>query len=1535
MKRKIFSKLLMVAILFASVSAFVSCKDYDDDINANKADIKAAQEQLATLTSNLTSLQQKLESEKAALLQELATTKSQLETQIADAKAQLNDAIAKKADQSTVDALITRVANLETDLAATKEAFNAKIEAINKSIESLEAIIARKADQTFVDQAIATLNAAISGKVSTEDFNAFKGEVAKIETNLSNLTTLVNTKADQAAVDAAIAAINKDIAQLQKDLEAALAQQKKEFDAAVDQLNKDIAAKADKSALDALTEKVNGLADAVANLQKAIETKADKATVEALDKKVDEKVAALQSQIDKLVTPEQLNAAVDKLNAAISLLESNLTSQINSKANKSDFAQLKEDVVALRHDFDTHGENIIKLIGDAIDDLDKKLQALIDQKVDQDEFDLTVAGIDADIQECRDSIASIFVTLAAVNGDIDDIRGTIAELAVNTGLALDGLDTRVSNNEIAIEALQIQADAVADFLADFMDEDGALKLTLNDLFENASEELKDSIEKQNEYRAAAIAKIGEDLATLRSELQDTIDSNAASIADLQDKFSKISEIIDERIAENINNLTVFVSKSLKSISLVPQLYIGGIEAIEFVSLQYTPMKGGTSGLGTAGKHNQYLDKPAVRVDDGTAEAYYRLNPHIVDRASLDEANIEFLAATAVTRAATVKSPVEFNGIETWNYGGQKGLIKVNLKKAADFTGDLNTPNAKNANEHYIVALKVPRKETTIAGKKVEAADIVSENSMLVEKVRTPRIARKPWKGAVNKEYLTWKDIFSGNTVRPNGYNIHHFTDSVTMWGQDVDAKQLVYAEVNWDKTFDVSKIVTACDIETPKDVAEYAGIDNPASGSYVAKHEQDHEITVDQLKKYGLEFRYAIPTKEYKMDVDHSTDQQKFATIDPVTGIVSSIVPQLDGTSTSNNRACVGKEPIIRIDLIDTKNGNIVDQRYLKIKWVEKVKKPVDLGDYETTTTLKPCSTNGKVGVTWLWFIDKAYANSLADMEEDYPDFKGLSQATFAAIYMNASKMPTVDAVTASIAKKNLLSPAADPAKPVVQQTTNENGDALIAVWQMEPQEIANIYPSQTKTFTAKITFHSILPTEWPDLTMNFKWTIKLPELPRIHGYYENYWFDPVAEHYILPVQYKTKQYDQIAAGDVVPGASYGLAAPVTGMQLYNKANNTTAPGTDYCVFYNNITNPFKFEQKNNIPQFIVEKLGVDCGTWDMQFTWTGKDAIDNAVSYTQFAGYRPASNTNSPALSKINWKGAGAYKLETNAGKQALQLEWWGQKQDFHETGIFDQTDGNHIAWDNVNSTWGGKLYNYAVLYADHHNAANQALLNPITPKGIGVEPEYSHSKGIQMGVWGTLNDWNIVPVKDYKFYMVEPLAINAELGGAFEEGYVSGTAVRSDDAFQMTDFRGYEVANVAPKAGAGEFVKYRQELYKYYEVEEPVWNLADVKYGLKVVDGVIKSDDNNKMTAAQISLMTNGNIRLSVTEKIDPATGIKWLVFKNNGGSNVEFNVKIYIPVTAKYGFGEAKKESVVMLYPKGKVPAGVKITPYPGNN
>ena len=49
MKKKIFSSLLLVAVAIASTSMFVSCKDYDDDINKNADAIAALEKTIQTL----------------------------------------------------------------------------------------------------------------------------------------------------------------------------------------------------------------------------------------------------------------------------------------------------------------------------------------------------------------------------------------------------------------------------------------------------------------------------------------------------------------------------------------------------------------------------------------------------------------------------------------------------------------------------------------------------------------------------------------------------------------------------------------------------------------------------------------------------------------------------------------------------------------------------------------------------------------------------------------------------------------------------------------------------------------------------------------------------------------------------------------------------------------------------------------------------------------------------------------------------------------------------------------------------------------------------------------------------------------------------------------------------------------------------------------------------------------------------------------------------------------------------------------------
>lgn len=1153
-------------------------------------------------------------------------------------------------------------------------------------------------------------------------------------------------------------------------------------------------------------------------------------------KDYDDDINHLQTEIDGLRSSlkADLDALQSKLTADLNSAKSELQTAINNKADASTVSDLAARVSAL--------ETQLKAVNDALANYAKKSD-LDDyaKKSDLDDY-------------AKKSEMDGFVTYAALTGELDALKGLIGDEA--------------GVREAADKNLQLQITALQEWkkVIDAADYPGQL---------NALKDWQKEIIAANYPKQISDldTKLSKKISDLTQELSDFKADYATDKAELEKKMNGFSQDIS-KLSGEINILNVLVNKILTSISLVPDLYVNGIEAIEFKSLYYQEVVPGTSGLSYKGSE--------ILVDNGTATATYRLNPSTVKRESLDEDNIEYLAAIAeareTTRAVSDWCPVLFNGVKEF----KNGLMTVKLKKNTTNRLDKDKDGKDLGDKIWIVALNVPRKADAATGQ--EAADVISENSRLVETTFWPQIARLPWK--------TDATLVKDDEGNPS--NIHHYSDSTTLWKSKVDADQMVYDEVLYNKEYNLYELVTGC-----YDKNNDAATDH-------------HKITKEDLKTYGLTFRFAIPTTAYGNkevnDVDHVTNQQTFAAVDPVTGIVTSKLPN----GVTDNKACVGKEPIIRIDLVDTVRNKLVDQRYCKIKWVEKKFDPVELDPYNDETELKPCETNKSNGIKWDWFITQVYAKAA--------EF-GLSQATFEDIYPQANIQYSDVTMSPNYTTPALLAATSTPAKPVVAQTTNEQGDALIAKWQLEPQEIARIYPSQSKTFTCTVTFKSRNTILYPDLIMKYNWTITLPKLPEINGYYDNYWFKKYELHDVLPVQFNSALYNQIAAGQVRP---YGGS-----LKTYNKMDNTVAPGIDYCVYYNNLMNAFTYEEKTIdgalTPTFIVKGIYGTCGTWDMQFAKSGKDkfagVINGDKTYTQFAGYAPDfTDTNSPLLgyrgdysytSDLYWNNYGAYRFKKVANNaQALQLVW----------------DQSHVAW------CGNIEHKAANLYADHHNAANQALINPLSDEyeADNLTPKRTHDKKIHMGIWATLNDWNIIPVKDYDICLVAPLRIDANLGGAFEEGYVSGTAVECDAAFTMTDFRGYTVSLTN---GSTEWTKYARALWFYYEVESPVWDLQNVKYGFKKSNGNIVADDaltyENGMTAKDIETATNGNIVLSVTRQAK--NGKYYLVFKNNGGSNVEEQVNVFIPVTVKYGFGEVTKYCKVRLYPKGNVPADVRIIPF----
>jgi hypothetical protein len=140
MKRKIFSKLLMGAFLIASVSMFVSCKDYDDDIQKNAQDIAALR----------TALGADISGAKSELTAQLATVTSQLDQLKKDIAAKADaSALTSKAEASELTDLTARVAVLETQI---------------KKLAELEAALAGKADASALEEIEGKLK-AIDGKI--------------------------------------------------------------------------------------------------------------------------------------------------------------------------------------------------------------------------------------------------------------------------------------------------------------------------------------------------------------------------------------------------------------------------------------------------------------------------------------------------------------------------------------------------------------------------------------------------------------------------------------------------------------------------------------------------------------------------------------------------------------------------------------------------------------------------------------------------------------------------------------------------------------------------------------------------------------------------------------------------------------------------------------------------------------------------------------------------------------------------------------------------------------------------------------------------------------------------------------------------------------------------------------------------------------------------------------------------------------------------------------------------------------------------
>jgi len=208
MNKKFLSAILFGALMVTSTGTFVSCKDYDEDIENLQAQINAQKADLTTQVSALTTA--------------LNTAKAEAAAAKADAAAAKEAAAAAKA--AAIEEALKAVEELKASVnSITKEEYDAmvaeiavKIAAVDEGLNKLGvAADANDAALAALETQLAALNAY---KADAEDLDAVNAAIASINAAMNDIASnaaIKETDEKITAVIAQVAAISEDLVTLQ------------------------------------------------------------------------------------------------------------------------------------------------------------------------------------------------------------------------------------------------------------------------------------------------------------------------------------------------------------------------------------------------------------------------------------------------------------------------------------------------------------------------------------------------------------------------------------------------------------------------------------------------------------------------------------------------------------------------------------------------------------------------------------------------------------------------------------------------------------------------------------------------------------------------------------------------------------------------------------------------------------------------------------------------------------------------------------------------------------------------------------------------------------------------------------------------------------------------------------------------------------------------------------------------------------------------------------------------------------------------
>ena len=1038
----------------------------------------------------------------------------------------------------------------------------------------------------------------------------------------------------------------------------------------------------------------------------------------------------------------------------------------------------------------------------------------------------------SNLQSDLSSLQSDVNNLESVKSEVESLKTKIEEIE-STFVSKDFLTTTLSSyatTESVAETAEELRKAVNDAKTELQAAIAAAQTAADKVAEEKVAELETKIsELQAAIAAAQTAAVKSAGEACAAAFQGKFDAavSAAKLVDnenlsnaIKDYDAKIKEyitsaindnngVIDGKISEQIKSAVGSLQKlivgRLTSLKLIPDAYENGIETIELNALTYTEWKNvaaatartETTPTQTGGNH-------ITSAADKVKTVKYHVSPANVTTEGIGA--VKFWLQTASdkdTRAAAVKAEdlFEITGFAVNTTTDGLKTLDVDLKKK------LGANLSAGAGKIYTVAL-----EATIADDLCvdgeTGAKVYSDYAKLSENVITPEIAQ-----------LT-KDS-EGKYAFGSGH-------------------------LHFAKTYDDAKMSPTAVIQAlynePLDMLAFTD----ASYNYGA-HPGCKEFSKEACENVGLYFEYNVVGEPWLVG-STNTDQQMHAKVSDGHFLIAQ-APAAGGTFAERSETAIGKTPVVRVLLRDSRNNNaVVDVKYFRVEWVSKDVEDKKLGVVKTFDYTLDCDGFNTNNVFTWEDMSRMVLTQIGENGISRDDFVNLYKAPVIETedkvhYWDKEVVCPLnnDRVVGSVgtAYRSVTDDDEVAGTQPVELVYNYGGvspEDGVFTWYLTAHQIGSImheaeytdhgiwvWPGTPVKRTVTITCESRNKHQRGDVTFQFEVLIKLPKEPFVSPMEGRSWKDG-------------NNFDEIRFTPVILGT-------------VNRGGATVVSG-DSPVYDWDVQNSFKdVDAAANGGQIVGDPNKYDCFCWDIQFCHKQPNA---------YYVYANPDNTQRFAVDNSQ-KG---YELLTKSnGRVAAKFD-------------YDAAMGDR--WYRADADATAKIH----LTIDH------------TDEGVAmVENEHK----MNVDVWSRINKYNYHLVKDFAVQVVKPLTINPETVDGFEDGYMGTQTLEIAEAVTMTDFMGWTVSYSGIRIPNNP--NYTQaDLFEYYKISSMKFDLANA-----YVDIAGRPSVDEYFGADALQLVTDNTTVSGCT--------LTNLTYDKKKSDLQTTTVYIVIDVTVKHYWGTAK--------------------------